>query len=45
MKQHLMTLAVFLAALVIYDLVLKPILQKQGLATFENAEDDELENI
>lgn len=38
------TVGLTLAALLLYDLVLKPILQKQGLATFENAE-DELEEI
>ena len=47
MKQTMITIGITLAALLVYDLLLKPILIKQGLATFENAEDDsdDLENI
>ena len=39
MKQYLITIALFIAAMAIYDIVISPMLEKAGLSTFENAED------
>jgi hypothetical protein len=44
MKQYLITIGLMVAALIVYDLVVKSLLEKSGLGKFENAE-DEMEEI
>jgi len=41
MKGYLITVGLFIAALVLYDVVVKGLLAKAGLSTFENAEEME----